>query len=342
VSAPLAAAVQALGGQVGNLRGRAAVRTFGDVAGEGEALAGAVGLVPLLARTLVAVVGKDRTDYLHRMLTQDVAGLQPDRGARACFLTPTGRILGSLTLWNLGEPFLLDFDPGAAATALPGLERYVIADDVAFTDVSAGHARALLLGPGTAALLTGVGVADTTPGTITEIAVAGARVWFLAHAFGSRTGAEVLIEEASAARASEAFRTLAGLARPCGEDALESARVEEGVPAFGAELDERVLPNEARLEEALSWTKGCYPGQEPVVMAKHRGHPASLLVRLAIEAAAAPAPGAALLSAGKPMGRITSVAPGRAGLRGLGYVRHALARGGVDLGVEGGGTARVL
>lgn len=340
----LAPALDALAARRGTLRGRPAVLDFGAAAGEAETLATGVGLVPLLGRTIVAVSGRDRVDYLHRMLTQDVKGVVAGRGARACVLTPTGRILGALTLWNLGDPLLLDFDPGAAASALPVLERFVIADDVAFTDRSAEHARALLLGPGTAALLAQRGLAALAPGTVHELAVAGVRCWVQRRDFGARAAADLLLEpgaEGGATRVGEAFRAWAAEARPCGERAADRARCEEGVPAYGAELDERVLPNEARLEEAISWSKGCYPGQEPVVMAKHRGHPPTLLVRLSLTGPL-PDPGATLLVDGKAAGRLTTVAEGAGGNLALGFVRHALARPGAAFSTEAGGSAHVL
>ena len=143
------------------------------------------------------------------------------------------------------------------------------------------------------------------------------------HAFGTLTCADLLFQ---AQHAEVTLPALAKLATPAGEHVLERARAEQGVPAYGAELDERVLPNEARLEDALSWSKGCYPGQEPVVMAKHRGHPANLLVRLAFGAPTPPPVGAILMSGGKPVGRVTTAVPGTGGPIGLGYVRHALAK----------------
>lgn len=327
------------GGRAGLLRGRPAVLSFGDVQGEAHALAEAAGLVPLLARTLVRAEGADRIDYLHRMLTQDVAGLAVGRGAAACVLTPAGRILGRLLLWHDDDALRLDFDPGAAASALPGLERYVIADDVVFVDESSRWRRALLLGAGAPGAFARCGGAWPEPGRITRLALCGAEVAALGARFGARVAAEL---RWPAAAPAGLLAALAAVARPCGEEALEIARVEEGVPAYGAELDERVLPNEARLDDALSWSKGCYPGQEPVVMAKHRGHPATLLVRLGLEGARLPDPGEGLLEGARNVGRVTTAVRGRDGsLLALGYVRHALVAPGTRLSLAGGGAAAV-
>ena len=107
----------------------------------------------------------------------------------------------------------------------------------------------------------------------------------------------------------------AGLEPTLGADELERIRIEAGVPAWGKELDDTILPAEAGLDEThISFTKGCYPGQEPVARLHHRGHANRGLRVLAVEGAE---PGAEVLLDGKPVGRVTSAAPGVA----LAYVR---------------------
>ena len=97
---------------------------------------------------------------------------------------------------------------------------------------------------------------------------------------------------------------------------LEPLRIEAGTPVWGKELDESVLPAEAGLEEThISFTKGCYPGQEPIARLHYRGHPNRRLRRLAVAAAK---PGDEITHEGKAVGRVTSAVPGKA----LGYVRR--------------------
>jgi tRNA-modifying protein YgfZ len=98
-------------------------------------------------------------------------------------------------------------------------------------------------------------------------------------------------------------------------DELERARIEAGVPAWGKELDDSILPAEAGLDEThISFTKGCYPGQEPIARLRHRGHANRRLRIIEVEAAS---PGEEIEHEGKAVGRVTSAVPGRA----LGYVR---------------------
>jgi len=101
-----------------------------------------------------------------------------------------------------------------------------------------------------------------------------------------------------------------------GADELEPLRIEAGTPVWGKELDEIVLPAEAGLDEThISFTKGCYPGQEPVARLHFRGHPNRLLRRLQVESAS---PGDEIVFGDKTVGRVTSAVPGKA----LGYVRR--------------------
>jgi tRNA-modifying protein YgfZ len=101
-----------------------------------------------------------------------------------------------------------------------------------------------------------------------------------------------------------------------GPEELEPLRIEAGTPAWGKELDETVLPAEAGLEEThISFTKGCYPGQEPIARLHYRGHPNRRLRRLSVESAS---PGDEITYEGKAVGRVTSAVPGKA----LGYVRR--------------------
>lgn len=305
------------------------------------------GWLALQGRRLVEVGGADARAYLHRMLTQDVQGLSPGRGAPACLLTAQGRILAHLLLWHLpagagdaGARLWLDVAAGASEGALPLLERYVIADDVTFTDVGAACEHLLLVTPqpGAACEHACLGAAPAHGEVAARVLPCGARAWVLALPFGARTALHVLVEAAGAAR----LRGVLAKVLPAWQaQDLDAARVAEGVPWAGAELDERILPNEARLDDALCHAKGCYPGQEPVVMARDRGHPATLLVRLALQGAAGAAPGRALQQAGRSVGRLTTVVAAGGEHAALGFVRHALARPGTQLDVEGGGTARV-
>jgi folate-binding protein YgfZ len=294
---------------------------------------------------VVEVTGKDAQSYLHRMLTQDVKSIAPMRAKYACVLTPKGKILGDPVVWNLGDRYLLDMARAAAEKAIPALERTVIADDVVFRDATESTARFAVVGGREAPHL--FGARPPPEGEIRDHAVVqcvrtpegpgNPDVRVLRRDVGRVPCLELLVPSHLVRVTREALPAES----PASD--VDALRVEEGIPAYGAELDDRVLPNEAGLESALSWTKGCYPGQEPVVMARHRGHPPSLLVRLEIDAERVLPRDAPLLDAGKPVGRVTSSTPASTGgLVGMGYVLHALAKPGASFEVEGGGRAKVV
>jgi folate-binding protein YgfZ len=127
----------------------------------------------------------------------------------------------------------------------------------------------------------------------------------------------------------------AGVAFSVDPGELERARIEAGIPAWGAELDESILPAEAGLDEThISFTKGCYPGQEPVARLHNRGH---VNRRLRVLDVATAQPGDEIAHEGRPVGRVTSAAPGAA----LGYVRVDVPDGAIlDVGGDAGRIVR--
>lgn len=280
---------------------------------------------------VVEVGGAQAVDFLHRMLSQDVKGI-PAGGVRlACFLTAQGKLVADLVVWNRGAGRTLVLSRAAAERALPALERYVIADDVTFSDPSLALVPALLVGPRAEAVLA------AAAGPLRALDAVSA-----VGPFGTDRAGHLLVP---ADRVSDAVAALvAAGAVPAAADAFDLARVEAGAPLWAAELDDRVLPNEAGLSSsAVAWSKGCYLGQEPVVMAKHRGHPPTLLCRLRIETEVLPARDAPLLQAGAVVGRVTTAVrvPGRPGVTALGFVRHGLAVATTALALEDGAPAAV-
>jgi folate-binding protein YgfZ len=131
--------------------------------------------------------------------------------------------------------------------------------------------------------------------------------------------------------------------RPCGTQALETLRIEAGIPRYGAELDEETLPLEAGLLNALSFSKGCYPGQEIIERARSRGHVNWKLAGLVVDGDAPPAPGEKLASGGKEVGEVTSAGfcPTIGRVLALGYLRREAATPGTKLTLASGAPAAV-
>jgi folate-binding protein YgfZ len=225
-----------------------------------------------LDRGYVAVSGPQASDFLERMLSNEVASLEDGESRPALLLTPKGRIIAPLRAVREGpEAFLLITEAELAEPVASALTRARFA---ARCEIETKHYRGYLQ------LGAGEGIRNGDYG------VEACETW------GE--------DEREAADPGD----------------LEALRIEAGTPVWGKELDESVLPAEAGLDEThISFTKGCYPGQEPVARLHYRGHPNRQLRVLELENAN---PGDELVYDGKTVGRVTSAVPGRA----LGYVRR--------------------
>jgi len=259
---------------------------------------------PLEAKAVLRASGKDAKDYLHRMTTQDLNALPPGASAYAAVLNSKGHLLADAHVLVEADGVVLVMDPSAAADAIPHLERFVIMDDVAFENLSAALRVLPLLGPEVATKL-------------------GARGEGLRRISNRRRGAPGLdlLVPAADADALRAELLAKGFHDLSPED-VEAIRILGGQPRFGADMDATRLPMEAGLTRlAISFSKGCYTGQEVVLRATARGHLQRGLVQLALPPGAGP--GAPLSAGGQEVGVVTSAADTPEGRVGLGYLRRA-------------------
>jgi len=300
----------------------------------------------LAHRALLVVTGADRTRFLHGQLTNDVAGLDPAgprSGCHALVLTAQGRIVGDLHVLARADAHWLETDAARAEAVKARLDKYVIADDVRIADASRAWARFGVEGPRARAL-----VAAAAPGTAVELEpdawgplrIAGAEGLVAAFGWSGEDALQLFVPAEAAEAAGQALReAAAGCGAAWGDEAaLEVLRIEAGVPGLPELGSEETLPAEARLvERAVSFTKGCYTGQEVVARMHSRGRVGHLLVGIALAPdAPLPAPGAPLHAAGAKQGELTSVArSAAAGPIALGFVRTAHAEPGTVLEVEG-------
>ncbi|HSL64995.1 MAG TPA: hypothetical protein VK874_10095 [Gaiellaceae bacterium] len=246
-------------------------------------------------RAFVRVAGPQAEDYLQRMLSNDVAALGPGEACDALLLTAKARLLAPLRVLRRGhEDFLLLTEPELGETVRRELVRMRFA---ARCEVEPEEHSSFLL------------VGDDTRGIPTrELGV---------------PAAEVLDEPEP-----EGAATL-------GEEEVERLRILARTPRWGRELDERVLPAEAGLTEThVSFTKGCYPGQEPIARLHYRGHANRGLRVLELEGTELPAYDAELRLGEKAVGRVTSAVRDGDRVLALAYVRAEVPDGG-DLSVEG-------
>jgi aminomethyltransferase len=309
------------------------------------------GLFRLEERGAIEVRGSDAVRWLDGMLTNDVRALRPEgprSGCHALLLTREGRIVADFRVLALPDRFLLETLREAVPGVIARLDKYVIADDVTLADVSASLARLGLEGPRAPAILAAAagGAPELEAEAHTALVLGGKEVRVAAFGFSGEAAFQIFAPRPDADAVASALRAAAeGLGAQTLIDAdaasLEVLRVEAGIPALGRELDESVLPAEARLESAISPSKGCFTGQEVVTRMRSRGRVNHLLVGLCF-AGEVPAPvGTALLADGARVGSVTSaVRSARFGPIGLGFVTRAQAEPGTELRA-GDGTARV-
>jgi aminomethyltransferase len=339
----------ALGARFATQDGWLVARDLGDVAAEVTAAKETVAVVDRGARAATLVAGRDAARFLQSVVTNDVEAVAVDDAAYALLLTPKARIVADMRLVRLADDtFLAECEPPASGPLRAMLMRYRLAARIAIEPVDEAYATVGLIGPraaGLAASALGAAPAADREGAGVRVETGAGPVVVVRTAL---RGLDVVGEAAAVTAAFDALR--AGLpahgGRVAGADAWELARIAAGVPRFGAELDDTAMPAEVGVvARAISFTKGCYPGQEPVARLHHRGHANRGLRALEVEGPVPPR-GASLYAGEREVGRVTSAGalPGEPGPRALAVVRREVEEGErVRIVWDGGeATARVV
>ncbi|HKS96293.1 MAG TPA: aminomethyltransferase family protein [Terriglobia bacterium] len=326
--------------------GTLAPARFSDPVAEHRAVRTAAGIFDFSFRVKIRVAGQDRAAFLHNMLSNDIKRLAPGQGTYATLLDIKGHILADLTVYHAGDVFLLETDADLADKVVRTLERYIIMDDVALERFDLGTVS--VEGPRARELVEAVLAAplpsfEELDHVLLDQVSSRARV-VRASSTGEE-GYELWVEAGSLAPLWESLcRTGQALgALPAGCEALETLRIEAGIPRYGADFGEDTLPLEAGLTNALSFTKGCYLGQEIVERARSRGHVNWKLAGLVVASAAAPAPGEKLVTEGREAGEVTSacVSPTLGKVIALAYLRREALGPGTVVQLASGASARV-
>jgi folate-binding protein YgfZ len=253
-----------------------------SLAAEHRALTEACGLVDRSERGKLALTGTEAKAFLHGQVTNDVESLEPGTGAYAAFLSHKGKMQGDLRILDTGDELLLDTERHALQGLFNMIRRYKLGMDVELHKRTLETGLLSLVGPGARA----VAGAEALPAAEHANAHAelGARRVLLAV---TDAGVDVFAAAGDVEAVREAL--VAAGAVPVSEEAAEVVRVESGRPRWGHELDDTVIPQEAGLNErAVSFTKGCYVGQETVARLHYRGKPNRHLRGLRLAAPVAP------------------------------------------------------
>ena len=263
-------------------------------------------------RARLVVSGADRASYLQGLLTNDIVALKPGEGCYAAYLTPQGRMIADMCVYELGDVILLALPRAVKDTVLVKLDQFVFSEDVQIGDVTDTFFITAVVGPDAERILNRV-LGDP----VASLAEHGnRRVLFDGHpAIVTRVtdlgeaGYDVYVEQAQAMTLREALAT-AGVVE-ADLDTADAIRIEAGIPKFGCDMDEETIPLEAGIESrAISLSKGCYVGQEIIIRVLHRGHGrvARKLAGLVFEGDTVPAAGVTVSHEGRDIGRLTSTA----------------------------------
>ena len=315
---------------------------YGDDRAEQQAVRQAAGLIDWSARGKVRVTGGDRLAFLDGLLTNDLKPLTAGRGLYAATLDHRAHVHGDMVVYDAGDHYLLETDPGTCDRIAAYLNKLLVSDDVALADVTAEHGLFGVFGPRSGAVISGmVGSPPAGPYDHLVADFAGSPVRIARSPYFGGEGYELWTP--SGPGGARLWRSLIDEgAVPFGASASEALRIEAGRPRFGVDMDEHTLALEARLEPAISMTKGCYVGQEIVSRAVYQGHLNRLLVGLEMDGTQPPAPGTSIDAQGEPVGTVTSAAASawRGKVLALGYVRRPASEPGTEVAV-GGIPARI-
>jgi folate-binding protein YgfZ len=314
------------------------------------------GLADRSAFGRLRVAGADRRRYLQGLLTNDIEALAPGTGCYAAYLTPQGRMIADMRLFETGDALLVNLDERVAPTVHERWSRFVFSEDVEVTDVTGSTAEIGLYGPAAPGVLADAlgraafawlardhasaskefglpAEAPTAQGLLSMPIHANSRVNFGGSPLFLLRSDEVGVPGFDLVVPIEREADLRALlkeagATPVGAAALETCRVEAGRPLFHADMDEDTIPLEAGIDDrAISLTKGCYVGQEIIIRVLHRGQGrvARRLVGLTLDPASpVPARGDHVRSGDREIGSITSAvfSPALSRPIALGYVHR--------------------
>ena len=290
-----------------------------NIPAEYHALTNGAGLVDRSDLGRLCVVGPDGRDLLNRLTTNRLEHLPEGASVTTVLTTPKGRVVDVLTVGALGGALLCLTSPGRSVAVAEWIDYYVFGEEVTVEVLTERTAQFTVAGPQAGRVLAGVtGVGELLPGMLQTATVGGVgtTVW---RGLGFGVDAwEVLVAVGQAAAVWDALAAMGPV--PVGSTAWEAMRVVSGVPAYGAEFGDHTNPLETRLRGSISFTKGCYTGQE--VIARLNTYNKVQRSLMAVELASPSPAGATLLDDEVRVGTLTSVAaePGTSRIAGLALV----------------------
>ena len=341
---------RALGAKMIDREGHSIPGSYGDESAEYRAVReGGAGLVDLSSRGRFLVTGSEAVPFLNGLITNDMKTLAAASWMPAAFPNVQGRLIASVRIVRASESetggdvsstFLIDTEAVTHERVFKTIERFTLAGDFHVTDVTRATAQVSVQGKNAADLIRTI-FSKEAPSLPANGAVRttwqNADITLIRSSHTGEDGFDLIVNSEHAENLWDSF--LNAGARPVGYNALEILRIEAGIPRYGMDMDETNVVTEAALDDAVSFTKGCYVGQEIIARIKYRGHVAKKLSGLAFNKQVDVEAGASVKSSDdKDIGRLTSVtySPRLNQTIALGYLKYDYLAPGTEVKVTVG------
>ncbi len=330
IGTPLTKEHQTAGAKLAEFGGCVLPEAFSSFEKEYRAAKEAVALFDTNWHAVFYLTGRDRVKYLHAVTSNNIQALPEGRGTLALLLNHQGHVLSELEIYVQPQRVIVRTHISARERTAATLEKYIISSDVKIEDSTEKMGSIAVEGPRAAAIIEQacrIELEDLPDGSIKDAALEHVPCQLLRRSHFGETGAEFMVRQdwlpSLWGKLLAAVKIHGG--EPIGMAALNSLRLEAGVPWFPADFNEAMIPHEAALENThVSFTKGCYTGQEIVERVRSRGHVNRKRVMLKFSTPSVPMPGTKLRAGGAEVGSITSAAfsPAAGTAIGMGYVRR--------------------
>jgi len=322
---------------------------FSDFESEWRVARESVALFDTNWHAITVLTGPDRVRYLNAIVTNNIQALGEGQGTVALLLNPQGHILAELEIYAGKDKLTLLSHASVRERTNATLDKYIIMDDVEMEDGTERFGTIGIEGPRAPAVISqaaGIGIESLPDFAWCEVKINWVACRVIRRSHFGEPGVEIIAQRE---HLGSLWRSLHGAVYAAsgsaiGMQALNSLRLEAGIPWFPLDFNDSVIPHEAGLENThISFSKGCYTGQEIVERVRSRGHVNRLRTRLSFSTVREPIPGTKLRAGGTEVGYVTSTAfsPAAGTAVGMGYVRREHATGGSTLEFDGG-TATVI
>jgi glycine cleavage system T protein len=286
---------------------------YGDPAAEYQAVRSAVGFSDISHRALLQVTGPDRLPFLQGMLSNDLRLLKPGEGQYAAVLNQQGKVLADVRVLRSDNSFYVDLWDSVREKIAEHLNRYLVADEVEIADRSDDYQLISVQGPRSKALLQSFFNRVDLPDRLMQhvmVDIVGASACVVCDSHTGEAGFDLFVTKLDLTDFARSLTQIGASfsARWVGEEAQEILRLEAGIPRYGIDFTDDNLLLEAGLRDAVSFTKGCYLGQEVVERIRSRGHVNKKLMGLLIDAPQPQLAGDAVIASGRGIGSVTSSA----------------------------------